>query len=718
MSSASPALTGRAGTSRRSGTNKRRPAVSKITKRAAPSCRDDRPGLNFKRRGDDDEDGDPDNNDALANLSRFRDRRNGNGKANEGQKARQSSGQGGASKSSGPRGGEQGKKTRPDTAAQGGDGHIAKKEMVLPFIKHITYPVDGLTMAKQRSASNATTRVTAEKSADEFQAINALIQMSSGGGTPNREISDAALRPQRPQTLRSSRQDVDNAMRQIRGVAPSPPVELIDRDSHKEDEVAERKSSSLESLEKSQGNQLRKRKKQLSGVTNKDDEQPLKKRLCSGTDNDKSENERRKGNCVGKEDPEEGGDDDLIFVGARSALDGAEEYTPRTPLCPAEWGALTTDQRSSKHARSAPEPKAERSKPVPSARLSTIVNLHYTPAHLPTKLRRVFTMGLDPFKPIDSKCFLLNRVRRNEGAGHMELPLEVRQAIYRNLLVADDPIEVLHGWSEVRRWQGLALHPALLRTCARIHDEAAALLYSENIFSYVLLDDGLRIAPGRSQPWQLTLPLRQHAHHFRTLELHLQCNDIDTAYNNAIRRALWTLNLVGVDRLQKLTIVVSPHVDRDDDDRVAIASYFKSDNQVIQVLKDLRTDLIQIDVHLPKTNAEAKKSIRTVLNKRIEVDQMEVFREMDRQSGGEMWLGRAVRRRVAEAEVIRKSKAAIDEQLNRLSTRIENACTKGAAWVLRRGWFTEFEPDFVPSDDYTHWAPLDDTDDTDWDWHS
>lgn len=332
ISSASPALTGRAGTSRRPGTNNRRPAVSKATKRAAPSCTDDRPGLNLKRRGDDDEDDDPDNNDALGNLSRVSDLHNGDGKVNRGQKARQSSGQGGAGKSSGPRGDGQGKKTRPDTTAQGGDGLVAKKNAVPPVIQHITDPVDGLIMAKKRRASNATTRVTAEKSADEFQAIKALIQMSTGGGTPNRDISNASLGPQRPQTPRSNRQDVDSSMRQIRGVAPSPPVELIDRASRIEDEVAERKPTSLESLEKSQDSQLRKRKKQLSGDTNEGDKQPMKKRLCAGTDNDKSENERRKGNCAGKEEPEDDGDDDLILVGARIALGGAEEYTHRTPL--------------------------------------------------------------------------------------------------------------------------------------------------------------------------------------------------------------------------------------------------------------------------------------------------------------------------------------------------------------------------------------------------
>lgn len=326
-------------------------------------------------------------------------------------------------------------------------------------------------------------------------------------------------------------------------------------------------------------------------------------------------------------------------------------------------------------------------------------------------------MGLDPFKPVGNKCFLLDRVRRSEGAGHMELPLEVRQAIYRHLLVAEYPIEVLHGWSEVRRWQGLALHSALLRTCARIHDEAAALLYSENVFSYALRDDGRRIAPGGSQPLQLTLPLLRYAHHFRTLELHLQRSGSILVYNDAIYWALGTLKLVGVNGLQKLTIVISPHVDKGDDDRVAMASYFRSDSQVIQLLKDLRTDLIQIDVQLPETNGEAKKSIRTVINRCIDVDQMEVFREMDRQSGEEMGLGSATRHRIAEAEAIRKSKEVVDERLNRLSTRIQNACTKGAAWVLRRGWFTEFEPDFVPSDNYTDLAPLDDTDDTDWDSH-
>lgn len=541
----------------------------------------------------------------------------------------------------------------------------------------------------------------AEKSADEFQAIQAMIQLSGSGGAP-KEISDAPLGTQRPQTLSSSHQHADSHMDQIRGVTSFPRVELMDRASHNEDGGPERKLISLESLEKkSQHSQLRKRKKELSGSTGEDSEQPLSQRLRLGTDNDKTGNERRKDSNAGKEGREEDEDDDLIFVGVRSAHDGAEEYTPRTLPPGTLIEASPTDQKSLKRVRFAAEPEAQRSKPGPSAKPSTTENVHYTLSDIPRRQWRVFTMGVDPSRPVGNTCFLLDRARRSWGVGQMELPLKVRQAIYRHLLVAEAPIEVLGGWSEVRRGQGLALHPALLRTCVRIHNEATALLYSENVFTYVLRDEGRRAALGRSQPWQLTLPRQRHAHHFRTLELHLQRDGDEMAYNHAIYMALRTLNLVGFHSLQKLTIVVRPRIDLRADLRVAncvaIGSHFTPDNVVIQALKDLQTDLIQIDLHLPETNAEPKKSIRIVVNKRIEVDQAEILREMDRQSGDEVWLGQEARRRLAEAELIRKSKAATDEQLKGLGYRIQYASIHGAACVLQRGWFTEFESDFHSS---------------------
>lgn len=330
-------------------------------------------------------------------------------------------------------------------------------------------------------------------------------------------------------------------------------------------------------------------------------------------------------------------------------------------------------------------PKIQSCRPLKSSRIVTL----RIPANLPTKLKRFFEGPKDPAKPIGDKCFLLHRVPRGNGNGHIKVPLEVCRKIYSLLLVADKPIEVLHGWSQVRRRQQSNINAAILRTCHQLYDEAIEVLYGANTFCYFLRDDGAMVEFGEGDSWDLTLPLRKHISHFRHLELRLEPSGSELKYGLAISKAVRTLNDTGVNKLQKLTIDVVPHLDKGNN--VSVATYFDPRYPMLHDLINLKTNFIQVNLHLPMTNSEPEKSIRTVVDKTVELDELEIYKQMDQQTRPERRLDRNARRRRAVATLVRRAKANSNEQLNRLSSRIENACTKGATWVVHRGWFEEFD---------------------------
>lgn len=716
---------GKAGSRYRYGVNKFDTPSSRVSRRGGASCRDRRPGYNT----DLDFDSDSDDNDVLAsfttNLKRL----------DRGRQARRSGAQHRAIHTKGSNGGEKDKRTQPKTSAKGQDEHQGEKKTVQSGVQHTAVPSTGPNVTVRDSGPDAATLALAKKNAAEFEAIKGMMMLANArGGTAVGENFDEPLNLQRARlqiaSAGSSGERADIDMRRP-GARSNAKGAANDINTHKDGaRPAEHGAASHEAQEQPQHTQLRKRKTAQTEEISETHEQTPKKRARLVSDKE-TEKELPVGQGARQKYPVKLEDDDVhanVGAAAMHANDGANDYAPRTPSSTAgSTTATPTSQRGgTKRAVSSAglklrpwdagykRPKIQRPKPAPQPKPSKIVSLRYVPANLPPKLRRIMVMGTDPSEPVGIKCFLLGRVLRSQGVGYIELPPEVRRTIYRLLLVAEKPIEVLRGWSEVRRRQDLELHPALFRACRQMHDEATEVLYSENSFTYALRDDAKMVSLKEGESWRLVMPLNRYIHHFRNLKLVLQRSGTEKEeYTKAIYRAIWNLNYMGVNKLKKLTIVIRPHIETDDN-QVSMAAYFQSNNDVIRMLKGLRTDFIQIDVHLPATNSETAKSIRSIIDKRIEVDGVDILRQMDKQTEEEMELGKKERRRLAEAQLVKKSKEAINDQLHRLSTRIQNACTKGAAWVLQRGWFIEFESDVVPHGDYMDFAPHDDTDDTDW----
>lgn len=74
--------------------------------------------------------------------------------------------------------------------------------------------------------------------------------------------------------------------------------------------------------------------------------------------------------------------------------------------------------------------------------------------------------------------------------GIFSLPLEVRDKIYGHLLTAVTPITVLRGWTQCgARYRG-GLEPAVLQVCRQTYEEGIRVLYSSNVFLYLVRDTG------------------------------------------------------------------------------------------------------------------------------------------------------------------------------------------------------------------------------------
>jgi hypothetical protein len=74
----------------------------------------------------------------------------------------------------------------------------------------------------------------------------------------------------------------------------------------------------------------------------------------------------------------------------------------------------------------------------------------------------------------------------------LSLPRELRDTIYRELLVTTIPLQLVHdrpSWPDINE-PGASIHPAILQTSQKISREGLEILYGENTF-YIHLDKSL-----------------------------------------------------------------------------------------------------------------------------------------------------------------------------------------------------------------------------------
>ena len=66
----------------------------------------------------------------------------------------------------------------------------------------------------------------------------------------------------------------------------------------------------------------------------------------------------------------------------------------------------------------------------------------------------------------------------------LDLPLELRNMVYRELLSAKKPTVQPQKYAHKPKIGNKPLDPAILRTCRQVHEETMTILYEDNLFYY------------------------------------------------------------------------------------------------------------------------------------------------------------------------------------------------------------------------------------------
>ncbi|KUI60812.1 hypothetical protein VP1G_07998 [Cytospora mali] len=388
----------------------------------------------------------------------------------------------------------------------------------------------------------------------------------------------------------------------------------------------------------------------------------------------------------------QGGTSDSDYVDDGGDRSDDEDYRPRTPL------------RKSSGKRNTP-----RRTPLPHTPLRKRTPKRNTPrqSSRPNRPRRSPSKRDTPQRPtsqrpdipIGNKCFFLR------------LPLEVRRLIYRYLLRAGDPIQLLNGWSQLlsfnrhdplgtpdpfltpngrpkvrRLHRPELLCTAILSVSRSIFDEAVQVLYAENKFRCLLRNAQAETAgfKAKGNTSNRTVDFKKYAHCFRDLELRVEGNWTGPEYGGAFARALDMLKDNRVN-LYQLTIEISPRWE--EGETVPMAGWFDQASPVHVALKAMSTCFIQIHMFTPNAETDTSKSLRCVIDKRSEVSELEVYQRRDRHhdSGSPRRSVDEVRRQI-QTEQANKAK----NQLDQLGSRINDAC-HDPELAVRQGWFEQFE---------------------------
>lgn len=194
----------------------------------------------------------------------------------------------------------------------------------------------------------------------------------------------------------------------------------------------------------------------------------------------------------------------------------------------------------------------------------------------------------------------------------IEMPPEILDMIFKDLLLAADPIQVLHGWAKLYQRQRSNLHPAILCTCKKISKMGIKFLYGQNVFRYMVRD---RAQSGAFPMFSQDINVEEYVPFFRKLELKIERSRTERAYCTSLANAIQLLNTNGAD-LHTLVLDVSPVVEGD---TLSTVGYFYQNGEIIQALKTLSTNFIIVRVSTPKTEKEPATSLCRKLDMRTVV---------------------------------------------------------------------------------------------------
>ncbi|KAF4463234.1 hypothetical protein FALBO_9942 [Fusarium albosuccineum] len=208
--------------------------------------------------------------------------------------------------------------------------------------------------------------------------------------------------------------------------------------------------------------------------------------------------------------------------------------------------------------------------------------------------------------------------RKNKKLSLMDMPLEIREEIYRNILVSHKPIPVYDGWKRVYQREKPGLDISILLVKKRIYAEALRILYGGNTFLYRLRD-----APGQSYQMvgalQLahlddyvpggegedtddsitahepgTINIAKFAGLFRHLSIQADHNRHSAETQQFMADAIKVFaTKPGETNIQTLSIMISPRYMNGD---YTFVNFFKADSNLIEALKGVCCEMLHIKI--------------------------------------------------------------------------------------------------------------------------
>ncbi|KAL2129802.1 hypothetical protein VTI74DRAFT_7293 [Chaetomium olivicolor] len=235
------------------------------------------------------------------------------------------------------------------------------------------------------------------------------------------------------------------------------------------------------------------------------------------------------------------------------------------------------------------------------------------------------------------------------------LATEIRDKIYRYLLVSPEPIHVQHLWTELARRPtrrgrhanedvDFAIDTRILSVCRRTALEGTRVLYSENTFLYMLRDandvekGNVRRSQrhanrGRQEQERRTINLAKYGHLLRHMAIELEPNRTGNEYERLMGTALETLAPAsrnwapsrpscGPIHLHTLTITISPLFEQsqrtirapavanqdapiNEGRFLSVVSFFSRGGQVLKALQKINANFLHIHLHV---NSDVKNS--------------------------------------------------------------------------------------------------------------
>ncbi|KAK4155452.1 hypothetical protein C8A00DRAFT_13501 [Chaetomidium leptoderma] len=234
------------------------------------------------------------------------------------------------------------------------------------------------------------------------------------------------------------------------------------------------------------------------------------------------------------------------------------------------------------------------------------------------------------------------------------LATEIRDKIYRHLLVSQTPINVHHLWTELARRSSrrrgtrsddvdTTIDARILTACRQTAVEGTRILYSENTFLYLLRDPSetvenvgsggrrsQRNAARGQREREGTINLARYGHLIRHMAIELEPNRTDTSYAKLMCAALETLApagggspllpspprpLCGPIHLHTLTLTVSPLFESSqravrapgpgnqdvlihEGRFLSVVGFFSRGAPVLKALQRLNVDFLRLNVHV------------------------------------------------------------------------------------------------------------------------